>query len=111
MVQPSAIAINPLNWKRDETPTNVSQNLGSLVQNDKGEYVVADGVADATLDLERGVILVSVYPDGSLGLLPNPPFPAESFHRFDYQFYYMNIRQNVQDRVRTYFSRSDSSAR
>ena len=111
VVQPGAMAINPLNWKKDGTPADVSQNLGSLTRNDQGEYVVAAGVADATLDPERGVILASVYPDGSLGLLPNPPFPAESLHRFDYQFYYMNIRQNVQDRVRAYFSRSDSSAR
>ena len=51
VVLPNGISINPLNWKLDETYAPASENLGSLVHNEKtGELEIADIGADAQVN-------------------------------------------------------------
>ncbi len=91
---PDAIVINPLNWKRDGTYAGVEMNLGSLLRNAAGEYVLMEDVADAQVDPNRGVVIANadVNQYGMGGVLG---FPNGSFHANDIQFYYMNIRENA----------------
>ena len=102
VVTPGAISINPLNWKLDETPASVKENLGSL--NHKG--VLVEGFANAQIDLDRGVVVCSSV-DSKHYAVPAPAdilFGPECYHAFDYGFYYMNLKQNVADRIIAWFT-------
>lgn len=100
VVLPGAISINPLNWKLDETYAPASENLGSLVGDEKtGMGKIGDIGADAKINLARGVIVTNA----KAAPVPMPEFfgPA-SFHDNDYTFYYNNIRDNVAKRIAAY---------
>lgn len=89
-----ALSINPLNWKTDATPADKALNLGA---------VMATG-ADPMPKLcggylgERGELIV---PDVSPA--DYPPvldiFPEGAYHLYDYQFFFMNLKQNIADRA------------
>jgi len=95
LVHDGALAINPINWKRDDTLAPASENAGSFI----GGKKVMD-YADAQLNLERGgvVICTTVSADDPQWALP-PPFPKGSFHQGDIAFYYYNLRENAKNRV------------
>ena len=100
VVMPGAISINPLNWKLDETYAPASENLGSLVLNEKtGEYEIADVGADAQVVLDRGVVVTNANfaPSEMVDY-----FGPDSFHEDEYQLYYNNIKDNVAKRIATY---------
>ena len=103
---PGAISINPLNWKLDDTYAPASENLGSLIMNEKtGKYEIADIGADAQIVLSRGTVLTKAKPD---------PMPEEAAkitfeyfgpgarHADDYTLYYNNIKANVAKRIAAY---------
>ena len=101
VVLEGSIAINPLNWKRDETYAPASANLGSLVMNlEKGEMGIADIGADAQVNVERGVVVTNANANPVKDLLIL--FGPQSFHTGDYAFFYMNIRDNVAKRIAAY---------
>lgn len=105
VVREGAIAINPINWKRDTTYAPAQENLGSLSLN--GEIV--PNYADARLDLERGVVICeSIVPDQQLQEALQPYFGSESYHLSDYSLYYENLRKNVADRIRVMNSMRNS---
>lgn len=100
VVEEGAISINPLNWKRDDTYAGVEENLGSLVQNEEtGEYEIKDGVGDAQVDTERGVVICTTNTDYTPA---EEVFGPASLHRWDYGLYYVNIQKNVADRINSY---------
>ncbi len=92
------LSINPLNWKTDGTLADRSLNLGAVMATgaepvpamcgayigDRGQLVVTD-------------VSAGDYPPG-LDL-----FPAGAFHVYDYLFFFMNLKQNLSDRVAAYF--------
>jgi hypothetical protein len=101
LVREGALAINPVNWKRDGTPAPAEENAGSFIG---GETLM--NYADATVDMDRdGVVLcTTVAPDDPLWALPSP-FPKGSFHQGDIPFYYYNLRENAKIRVARYMER------
>ena len=106
---PGAISINPLNWKLDETYAPASENLGSLVQNEKtGKIEIADIGADAQIVLSRGTIVTnapaSPLPEAETRISAEY-FGADGRHADDYILYYNNIKDNVAKRVAAYKAR------
>ena len=108
LVPPRSLAINPINWKRNDTYAPVEENLGSRIYNmETGEYIVTKpGVADAQVDTERASVICTTLPDyyvTSEGLsgLENPFGPA-SLHGMDYDAYFYNLVANVRARVEKY---------
>ncbi|MBR1628111.1 MAG: DUF3089 domain-containing protein [Lachnospiraceae bacterium] len=100
VVSDGALAINPINWKRDNTYAPVEENLGSLVMNrETGKYEMTNGVADAQVDLERGVVICTT---GRPFIAQTDFFGPASYHANDYDFYYVNIQENVGDRVKSF---------
>lgn len=98
-----AICINPLNWRIDETYAGVEENLGSFIENADGKFMLSKGVADAQIDLERGaVICKSVLPSQYANPIAAPLFGTESYHRYDYGFYYLNVRENAEVRINAF---------
>ena len=67
------------------------------------------GLADAQLDVERGVVVCTTMPDRYIkALAPGVPnvFGPASLHTGDYPNYWENIRENVRTRTKAYFSRN-----
>lgn len=104
LVLDGAIAINPINWKRDGTYAAASENLGSRLRNDDGTYTLTTpGVADARVDTARGAVICTNTDIPYLTANGAPIFGGKSFHTLDYDFYYENIRENVQTRIAAWF--------
>lgn len=96
VVREGAIAINPINWKRDDSYASAAENLGSLDM--KGEIIT--DYADARLDMERGVVICeSVKADTLLSEALRPYFGSESYHMSDYSLYFMNLQENIAGRI------------
>ncbi|MBR4196334.1 MAG: DUF3089 domain-containing protein [Synergistaceae bacterium] len=107
VVLSGAISINPLNWKLDETYAPASENLGSLIVNEKGEHVIADIGADAQINLARGVLVTNAKADPmpeEAARITLEYFGPDVRHDNDYTFYYSNIKANVAKRVAAYMS-------
>ena len=101
-----AVAINPLNWKRDDTYASAGRNRGSYIPNRDNVYtMVVPGVSDAKVDPERGVVVSTTeeyeYSD-SEKIAGSQIFGEKSFHNYDYLFFFENIRLNVENRVNNY---------
>lgn len=96
VVRKNSIAINPINWKKDATYASVAENLG-MYDNNTGTII--DGVADAKIDVERGVVVCESVDPAEYAIKMTEIFGPESYHGNDYGFYYMNIRKNAADRI------------
>ena len=108
-----SIAINPLNWRRDDTYAPASENLGDRLPVMPEVGIIATefhehcpGLADAQLDLERGVVVSTTMAEYYV----KPPVPGmrnifgpASLHVMDYPAFWENIHQNVKDRISAYF--------
>ena len=104
LVLKNAISINPINWRRDEVKASASENMGSVITSASGKTSVKKpGVADARVDTARGVVICSnkkyPYSDTSALLNGKQVFGKKSFHRYDYGFYFYNIKDNVKTRI------------
>ena len=117
VVAPGAIAINPLNWRTDDTPAPAELNLGSF-----RPHLLFSGLrklsvkADAVLDLERGSIMVTEpkLAKYAITAIPGfkrfePVFGPASYHGCDYSFFYLNIRENARVRSEAWFARQEST--
>lgn len=115
VVTPGAIAINPLNWRTDETPAGAELNLGSFFP-----HLLDPGMdelpyrADATLDLERGSVIVTnpAFERYTITSIPGyesgePVFGPASYHACDYSFFYLNIRENARLRAQAWSETHD----
>ena len=91
VVSKGSVAINPINWKTDGTKATVKENLGSLA----GIGQIGPGIADATVDTDRGVVICTTV-DKSMA---TAVFGPESYHMHDYTFYYANLQKNIADRI------------
>jgi len=99
-MEKNQLTINPINWKLDETPATLSENKGSLLIDMKKQTVVkAKGIADATINLNRGTVVCTTRNN----YLPqNNLFGDKSFHIEDYTLYYENIKENGLKRIESY---------
>ena len=97
---PNGVAINPLNWKLDDTYASASENLGSLVMDEKtGKTEIRDIGADAQLDTARGTVVTHAAAVANEMVEFSGP---ESFHQDDYSIFYNNIKDNVAKRIAAY---------
>jgi hypothetical protein len=94
------ISVNPLTWRRDTTYAPSSLNKGGLPLS----YAEIDvGVADAKIS-SNGLLWVH-RPKGKTNR-DYKYIKSESFHVVEYNLFYMNIRENVKERVDAWFARS-----
>ena len=100
------LAINPLNWKCDETMADKSLNEGACFTDYDGNIVTEVlHLTGAYIDLERGALKVTdvtpeEYPAGV------DLFEDGIYHLYDYQFFYRNIQKNVKARIEAYIPKS-----
>ena len=116
VVQPGAVAINPITWTRKQTAASAAKNRGSIELNlatGGTPLLNADGtikrfknVADARVDKAKGVVACSTI-DASVPPYFKPGgFPMGVLHTFDYPLYFFSVRANAADRVTHYFARN-----
>lgn len=101
-----AYSINPLNWKTDSTPADKSLNIGSRFMKSNGKIIGEyTGLCGCYIDEERGVLKVTDVDPANY-----PPvldiFPEGAYHLYDYQFFFMNLKENVQNRVELYMEQA-----
>ena len=103
--QKGAIAINPITWTRGSEATSKEQSLGSMII-DGSSYNKVMNLVDAKVNVERGVIeCSSINPETYKAAGDHADyFPKGVYHTFDIAFYYYNLRQNAEDRVKSYLS-------
>ena len=108
VVDPGALAINPISWTTDETPASEELSLGARLGDPSTGFYDEEHYADATVNLARGVIVCStVKPEDWAA--PGSVFPLGVLHQCDYSFYYYDLQKNVADRVEAYLgARQDS---
>ena len=101
-----AYSINPLNWKTDSTPADKSENIGSRFMKSSGKIIGEyTGLCGCYIDEERGVLKVTdVDPADYPAVLDI--FPEGAYHIYDYQFFFMNLQENVQNRVELYMEQA-----
>ena len=101
VVLKGSIAINPLNWKRDETYAPASLNLGSMEMDEKtGKISFVDIGADAQVNVARGVVVSNADAEPLTDMTEY--FGPGSFHKGDYSFYYKNIGDNAAKRIASF---------
>ena len=115
VVPSGSLSINPINWKRDGTPATLAGNKGSLLVTDyqafyeellaKGaDAAIAAhhtaGLADATVEPGRGVIIT--HADPSYRHEAAAVFGTASYHSFDWLFFVDNLKENVAQRIASY---------
>ena len=92
------LVINPINWKRDETPAQASESLGSYMPDSTLDCFgkVLD-FADARIDLAHGVIICSSVSDTAIYAISGG-LDLGVYHIYDINFYYFNLRENAVNR-------------
>lgn len=97
-------SINPLNWKRDSTLAPASMNDGAVFFSPKGGLDPKSITQfDAKIDETRGTIKVSGVPDTKE--FSCHPFGSGVYHIYDWQFYYTNLKNNVEARINHFLNR------
>ncbi len=100
IIAKNGIAINPLNWKLDETYASASENLGSIVGDEKtGKTEIRDINGDAQVCLARGTVVTNAKAvPNEMTDLAGPQY----YHQDDYAIFYNNIKDNVAKRIAAY---------
>jgi hypothetical protein len=93
------LVINPINWKRDETPAPASESLGSYMPDSTITHFGKElNFADACIDLAHGVLICSSVNDRAIYAISGG-MDLGIYHIFDINFYYYNLRENAENRV------------
>jgi len=106
LVFPGAISINPITWTREETLATTEQSLGSRVINAQLQAVFMKNYADAQVNKTRGTVItttVDAKTSNTVGL------PDGVYHPYDYPFYYYNLRENAENRVKNFLSKQSTN--
>ena len=94
VVLPGAMAINPITWTRGEKTATAAESWGSVDMDEKGKLITLKKYADARVDKAKGVLICSTVDVDKLSP-GNQVFPKGVYHRYDYPFYYYNLRENA----------------
>jgi hypothetical protein len=89
----AGVCVNPLTWKQDTGYVDRINNLGSVNYTFKKVEEHEVGAA-----IHGGVLTVSAPVDGGYRTF------RTGYHIYDYNFFYMNIRKNVHQRVEAYLN-------
>ena len=92
--QPKLVCTNPLSWKRDTTYVPAAQNKGSI----RFTFKRVDAhIADAKCTPGGLLWVHAPHQKGYAG--------TKSYHLYDYNYFYLSIRENVQTRLDAWFAR------
>ena len=109
----SRAAINPLNWRTDDTPATKEDHLGSVFIKTDGSISSEQAhVIGACLDKETKALVVSgVNPEENYTPSLAGLFPVGNYHVVELNFFYRNLQQNVKLRAATFFQQEKGGDR
>jgi hypothetical protein len=97
----NAVCVNPLSWKRSRETISHEYNQG--------------GVSTSFDKIDRGLTGAKISPNGLLWVhkpkrskKEYPRINKRNYHSVDYNWFYMNVRENVRDRIDSYFLGRDT---
>ena len=98
IVDQRSLCINPLNWKREEVYVSAAKNQGAVFYLGEKPDTIPNYIGAIC---EDGILRIDKIPNkeelkGMYGL--------GVYHRFDYNFFYMNVKQNAEHRIKMYFN-------
>ncbi len=116
VVPPECVAINPLNWKTDDTPASADLCLGCYFPvYGTSELIPLEEKISTVLDLDRSTVIVtspdmtkySIAASGEPEFRPfsEALFGPKSYHNCDYGFFLNNLRENVRLRIQKWFEK------
>ena len=94
-------AINPLNWRTDDTPADKSLNKGSVFMSNDLTATELENLCGAYIDLTRGALKVTDVDPAEYSLRP-AAMPEGSFHAYDLSFFWNNLKENMLTRLEAY---------
>jgi hypothetical protein len=95
-----SLAINPLNWRMDNTYADKSLNLGACFTDYSGKITREEkALTGAYLDPVRGALKVDAAVTDDKFPYVLDIFSPGVFHLYDYQFFYRNLQKNVAVRL------------
>lgn len=95
------IAINPLNWQTDSTPANRFSNKGAVFVSNDYQVTEIPNLCGAYLDITRGALKVTDVDPTEYSARP-ATLPEGSFHAYDLNFFWNNLKENIQSRLTAY---------
>lgn len=96
------LGINPLSWSTDSTKADKSLNKGACFTDYSGSITnEIPYLTGASLDPERGTLKVT---DVKAEDYSTPLFPDGVYHLYDYQFFFRNLEENVENRIDTWMN-------
>jgi len=99
---PSAHCINPLSWTTQTTHASKELNKGAVFFNtDENIDQEIPQYTDAQIREDGALIVTGPNPDDFYVEGKNA-FPKGVFHKYDYQFFYRNLEENIQTRKSSY---------
>ena len=104
---PDAISINPLNWRTDATFASKNTNQGGKFFNDATGELIEEvpNFAGAYVDTQKGVLIAAnmkTPKSEKIDLVHMGRWSKGVFHRFDYAFWFNNLKANVKKRIVAY---------
>jgi hypothetical protein len=108
-----AVAINPLNWKTDDTRAGRENNIQARFFHDSTGRLIEQipQFAGAYIDPGTGALIatdIQTPESKSIDLVNMGRWPKEVYHRFDYAFWFDNLKENVQKRIKAYLAESQT---
>lgn len=96
-----SLCINPLNWKTDATPAPAELNKGAKMDSMLGGGDSKPHYCGAVINPKRGTVN-PVFPAGTSAPSGMNLMGRGVYHAQDPFFFYENLRENVQTRIRAY---------
>lgn len=90
-----SICINPITWTDNTNWSDTALFKGAILQN--FNFLMKKPPVSATISKEHNILWVKL-PEG----MPTPGIANGNLHIADYNLFYMNIRENVKERIAAY---------
>jgi hypothetical protein len=94
----NAVVVNPLNWSTDKTFVSADYHAGGLSRK-------WNGIRAKLCGAKCGNGILEIQKPVESGFTP---LAFKNYHMYDYPLFYMNIRENVALRVRSFAARNDA---
>jgi len=94
---PGAVSVNPLSWSADDGLAPASDNLGSVIFDEKGGQQTFAHFTSAR-NQDGGLVVAPADP----GVLTAMPFGPGIYHVYDYNLFYMNLKANAAQRIKAF---------
>lgn len=105
-VDKDAICVNPLTWKTDGEYAAHELNLGGVSFSEDENETPDPDVGVVCAQCVDGVLVISRPEVEGYSYMP---MGKDNYHIYDYGLFYMNVRENVRERVEAYLAQSPTA--